>query len=367
MSARTDPTRELFSADYEEARRRFLAAASAVNAETRSYVHPMVGPFGEEIACDVARLGPSDAPVTFIISSGTHGVEGFAGAACQLSLLQNKMTMPGGMRIVLVHAVNPFGFAHLRRTNEDNIDINRNFIDHSAPSANPNYAKLHEVMFPEDWAGEALHECEKAWYSLLARRGWNGVIGELAAGQSTHPDGIFYAGRQAAWSNHVWRSIVADEQNAARIIHLDVHTGLGPSGYGELIYIGRADDRTGALAAALSAGEARPILDGAAVSPNVDGPISSALPPSCGERLVIGFALEFGTVALETVIRAMRIDAWLNARPDTSPQLAATLRAEVRAAFEVNDPRWRRQVLDRFHQVFDRLAQTKVILTDPAA
>ena len=30
----------------------------------------------------------------------------------------------------MIHALNPFGFAHLRRANEDNVDLNRNFVDH---------------------------------------------------------------------------------------------------------------------------------------------------------------------------------------------------------------------------------------------
>jgi hypothetical protein len=350
-----DPTRELFSADYAEARMRFIEAASSVGADLQTYAHPLPGPSGETLACDVATLGPDNAQTRFIVSSGTHGVEGFAGAACQVSLLRRIKALPVDVRVILVHAVNPYGFANLRRTNEDNVDINRNFINHVSPPTNDNYTKLHEVMFPPEWIGPPLHESERAWYALLARRGWEAVLSELTKGQSTHPDGIFYAGFKPSWSNGIWRTIIANEENADRIIHLDIHTGLGPSGHGELIYLGSETDVAGNAANEWSGGEARPILDGAAVSPNVDGPISSALPPSTDKRLVVGYALEFGTVAVETVLRAMRIDAWLNSRPETPAEITETLRAEVRAAFEVNDPRWRQQVLDRFHMLFDRI------------
>src|SRR5262249_1170126 len=31
-------------------------------------------------------------------------------------------------QLVLIHAINPFGFFALRRVNEDNVDLNRNFL-----------------------------------------------------------------------------------------------------------------------------------------------------------------------------------------------------------------------------------------------
>jgi hypothetical protein len=46
--------------------------------------------------------------------------------------------------LVFIHAVNPYGFHHDRRVNEDNIDINRNFLTpeefEMAWSRDPNFA-----------------------------------------------------------------------------------------------------------------------------------------------------------------------------------------------------------------------------------
>ncbi len=78
----------------------------------------------------------ADADRLFIISSGTHGPEGFSGSACQLALLNDELSRRAserGIALLLIHAVNPFGFSHLKRTNEDNIDLNRNFNDFSQP------------------------------------------------------------------------------------------------------------------------------------------------------------------------------------------------------------------------------------------
>ena len=124
----------LFPNDYVDARERFRTLASRRGFALESYEHPAEnGPQGETLSCDVARLGPSDAERVILISSGAHGVEGFCGSGCQAELLASGLLdgLPGDTAVVLVHAVNPYGFAWLRRTNEDNIDLNRNFVDHS--------------------------------------------------------------------------------------------------------------------------------------------------------------------------------------------------------------------------------------------
>jgi hypothetical protein len=68
----------LFPTDYLDGRERFRALASRTDFVLESYEHPVEkGPQGETLSCDVARFGPSDAKRIILISSGTHGVEGF--------------------------------------------------------------------------------------------------------------------------------------------------------------------------------------------------------------------------------------------------------------------------------------------------
>jgi predicted deacylase len=130
----TVSARDQFSDSYAEARRKFLAAASTAGAAVAEYRNPFPGPAGEPLFTDTALLGNPDADQIFIISSGVHGVEGFCGSACQIALLQSGiLSSTKSSAILLVHALNPFGFAHLRRTNEDNVDLNRNFVDHTHP------------------------------------------------------------------------------------------------------------------------------------------------------------------------------------------------------------------------------------------
>ena len=117
-----------FSGSYQSAREKFLAAAKRLNGVVQSHLHPRHrGVDGEDLATDVARLGPHNARSLLIVSSGMHGVEGYCGSGCQLALMHDDELLErltsSSTALLLIHAVNPYGFSHVRRTNEDNIDL----------------------------------------------------------------------------------------------------------------------------------------------------------------------------------------------------------------------------------------------------
>ena len=144
-----------FSASYTEARDKFLGAARAAGARVAHTLHEGAkGPQGEALYLDVAVLGRPDAPNVMVVGCGTHGIEGFSGSAAQTAW----MVEGGAARIgpdvamVFVHAHNPWGFAHHQRVTEENVDLNRNFVDHARPyPANPGYAALHSGVSPARW------------------------------------------------------------------------------------------------------------------------------------------------------------------------------------------------------------------------
>lgn len=134
--------------DYHVQRASFMAAAESKGAETTSYPHPLPCPLGEALYTDVARIGPASASRLMLVVSGTHGVEGYYGSDCQIAWLEtlDEKALPADTALLLIHLLNPWGTAHLRRVNEDNIDLNRNFIDFSQPPpANPDYAQWHGI------------------------------------------------------------------------------------------------------------------------------------------------------------------------------------------------------------------------------
>jgi hypothetical protein len=79
-----------FGRDYAEARTKFRAAANAPGLAIETHQHPThQGPGGETLAVDVAVLGPATAPAALLLTSATHGVEGFCGSGCQAALLRD--------------------------------------------------------------------------------------------------------------------------------------------------------------------------------------------------------------------------------------------------------------------------------------
>ncbi len=117
--------------DYSTARAWFLGETKKQGFRLESFPIGLTGPTGEELAIDAAILGSEQPERVLILSSGLHGVEGFFGSAVQLAFLKQGMTghLPGrNDALILLHALNPFGFAWVRRFNEENVDLNRNLL-----------------------------------------------------------------------------------------------------------------------------------------------------------------------------------------------------------------------------------------------
>lgn len=148
------PSDEYFRFAYQKARSKFLEAARGAKARVSSYDLPgQKGPDGAELAVDVAEIRPSEQPKLLVIVSGTHGVEGFCGSGCQVGFLVERIYegLPETVAVALVHALNPYGFAWLRRVNEDNVDLNRNFRDFAEPLPSSSaYEAVHNWLVPGD-------------------------------------------------------------------------------------------------------------------------------------------------------------------------------------------------------------------------
>lgn len=216
-----------FPQDYVEARQQFCCLAALSGATITSYVLPgHHGPQGEELALDVARLGPAQASRLLLISSGVHGIEGYTGSAAQCAALQKGIfdLTPPDTAVVLAHAVNPWGFAYNRRCDQDGIDLNRNFIDWSAksPEEHPQCEFLMRNLF-------ASPPRERPVKAFIQRQGISEYHQALVKGQYRFPQGLCYGGVGPAWSNQVWSEMVQSQaQGVEEIVHIDLHTGAGP-------------------------------------------------------------------------------------------------------------------------------------------
>jgi hypothetical protein len=336
-----------FSGSYAEARDKFLRAASGQGAQTESFMHDKAGALGEALATDVARIGQPDATNLLILSSGTHGPEGFAGSACQLAALDDADLLArlkdADAALLLVHAINPYGFSWLHRTNEDNVDLNRNFIAFDAPlPSNPEYLGVEALFLPTEWPPSP--ESRAALGAFLKQHGPRQVNAALAKGQYESPNGLFYGGQRPAWSNNTVRSILRQYAGAARrIAWIDVHTGLGPYGHGEKIFPGKLEEAP--LAKSWWGADLMVVAANQSVSAGAKGPMLKCIYEECPSAQVALMGLEFGTLPHEEVLEALRADAWMRSHPDAPAALRQEIGQQLRGAFYCDNDEWKGMVL----------------------
>lgn len=231
---------KFFSETYDEARARFLEAAVMAGARLAAYENPMAkGPGGTRLFLDTAWFGPEDADTVLLNICGTHGTEGFAGSAAQLAWIAScgPHDLPHGAAALLVHAVNPFGFAWGLRGTENNVDLNRNFLDHGEPHPeNPLYEEIHRFLCPRSLDPASIQRMLVAGARFIGKHGQWSLEDAVSRGQYTHPDGYHYGGLAPEWSNVTLRDIVKrDLAQARRVAFIDWHSG--PAGDGELIHL----------------------------------------------------------------------------------------------------------------------------------
>lgn len=349
----------LFPKDYADARERFLHLAIHAGFSIETFEHPSKkGPEGEVLACDVARIGPDEASQVVMVVSGTHGVEGFCGSGCQSELLASRLpdNLPQDAALVLVHAVNPYGFAWLRRTNEDNIDLNRNFIDHAVSPANPAYEEIHDWLVPQDWNGPARREAEASIEAYIAQRGLKAFQSALTGGQYSRPDGMFYGGQAPAWSNSIWRKVLRKHcSTAERVAAIDIHTGLGPRGVGEALCV--TSEAAYLRAKALFGDDVTWTGAGKAVSAQVGGSLVHAVLEELDPDKVDMIGLEFGTHSIPITLEALRAENWLVARGDPAGEHGAAIKQSLKDAFYIDEPDWQQAVVTRFFDLFGKATE----------
>ena len=356
-----DPTDHLeacFAPDYARARARFRAVCTRYGAATQAYENPLTGPDGGSLSTDTAWFGARDATRVMVLTSATHGVEGFCGSGAQLDwlLCGGPVGLPDDTAALLVHAVNPHGFAWLRRVTEEGIDLNRNGLDFTAPLPdNLGYAELRDAFAPPALSGPAY---DAAMASLAAYRERHGDLAFREArsmGQHIDPHGIHYGGLTASWSRRTPEAIIADHALPARqqVAVVDYHTGLGRFGYGEPI-CGCRPGEPGQARARTWYGESltEPML-GSSTSVVIPGLSQYIWERTVGTERITFIALEYGTFPDAVVQKAMLDETWLHAHgtPDWGESGAGPIQSELRRVFDPATPDWQEMVLARSRQV----------------
>lgn len=344
--------------DYRAQRARFLQAAERAGAQLHSWQHPLTGPKQETLCTDVALLGDPSAEKIMVIISGTHGVEGYYGSDSQIAWLEasEAQAMPHDCALLLVHLINPWGTAHLRRVNEDNIDLNRNFIDFARPApASPAYEAMHAFYVGDRATADA------AYAAALQTQGWPAIKRVVEAGQYSHADGIFFGGEAASWSQLTLGAIIDNHLRQAKtIISFDLHTGAGAYGHPMLMAIAERPWQAVDQARALFGEWLTVLITGAnrdsetGVTATATGYLSQFMHDSLPECTLMQLVIECGTLPGEEMHRRVRDDHWLHLTGDPASAEGERIKQALAAGFYPADPDWRAVTQLRTQQIFRR-------------
>lgn len=336
-----------------EAFRRFAAEAAgceAIDAET-------IGPDGERLSTQVAWFGRTDARNVLVLLSGVHGVETACGSGIQIDWLRTggPSRLRADEAVLLVHALNPYGFAWDRRVTEEGCDLNRNFVDFDRVPANPDYERLAPFLVPASLDTATLAGAEAELARLRAELGEAAFQRARKSGQYADPDGTFFGGFGPTRARLRLERIAArfDLRSRSFVTVIDIHTGLGPFGYGEP----QDEHRPGSASSVLC----RTFFGDSVTSPDLGTSYSVPVHGTVGEWFMrtlpdgahVYLCLEFGTYDQERSRQVLREDQWLfvHAPQEIERTLGRAIRTRTRAHYFPATPDWCEMVLMRGRQV----------------
>ena len=226
---------EAFLTTYDEVRTHLQQMMGTLGAE--SYSHPIDESDGLYI--DTYYL-PSTGQQTnlILLTTGVHGMEGYIGSAMLDVFFTNIYPdiNRSSTGILVVANVNPYGMKYMRRYNENNVDLNRNFIldwDSFDLATNEDYPKVDTFLGPTGAIGNAFWH-EAGFYLSLGynaiTQGASTVSDALLGGQYEYPQGVYYGGNGDEASTAYLKGVFAQclEGDYENIVHIDIHSGYGP-------------------------------------------------------------------------------------------------------------------------------------------
>ena len=173
-----------------------------------------------------------------IVTTGVHGIEGYIGSVMLDVFFEEIYTGidTENTGVLVVANVNPYGMKYHRRYNENNVDLNRNFIidwENFDLASNKDYPEVKEFLQPEGKIGNALWH-EVGFYLSLAKealtKGADKVSDALLTGQYEYANGVYYGGTGDEKSTTYLKGVFDDclEGEYKNLVHIDIHSGYGP-------------------------------------------------------------------------------------------------------------------------------------------
>lgn len=345
-----------FANDYFEARTTFLKNAQALKLEISSHLMEHAkGPENKDIYMDCAFAKGKNPKNLLILISGTHGPEGYCGSAFQSYFMESGLfnKVIEKTSILLIHAHNPFGFAWDSRFNEDNIDLNRNYIsDFSNPPANPEYEELAQWSLPIEFDDNSINQATARLMQYAQENGFAALQNALTAGQYKHQKGVYFGGFAPSWSNKTLNSVIDSHiDEVEKLYVIDFHTGLGPFGHGEILSDFSPDSPEFARVSTVFGIDTTSTKAMGSVSAAVHGSLDSGICEKYKNLNPISIALEFGTLDPLTVFKATQATSWAQSYDRLDSPTGQKMRRLSRDAFYPQSSEWNHKIIKRGEEI----------------
>ena len=219
-----------FPTDYIQARKSFR------NLFPNYKIFRVPSETDKDLTIDYSYHNARNSRKLLVINSGIHGPEGHAGSAA-IKVFKEKIfidLVENNISILIIHAMNPFGYKYHRRFTENNVDLNRNqAIDEKLfKTLNAPYNKLKEILVPQGKVSGYRIAFYKTLFSiakkLIAGMKFSKIREATAKGQYHDPKGLFYGGNKLEPNSEFIQKLLRDKfQGKKDIFFIDFHTGLG--------------------------------------------------------------------------------------------------------------------------------------------
>ncbi|MEZ4872099.1 MAG: M14 family metallopeptidase [Bdellovibrionales bacterium] len=367
---------DLFDKDYSFLRERFKNnSISFLNAHPSARLGKIVidSKSALNLTTDYLYFEPTVKNKLIIISSGTHGAEAKIGSYAQNQFL-NKYAHELNLQdtgLLLIHGVNPYGFATGRRVDEQNRDLNRNFtLDNEVfEFQNKPYENLDSILNPTGAVGSITFSFVRMLGKVVNALTIGGVTVNgfrqaSVGGQYHKPTGIYFGGTSPAQNvfkiNELFQSTIPGYK---KIMHLDFHTGLGESGQLHLIINATANSkeresikqlfpRSDQKFYQLNTGESEGFYE-------VKGDFTDFAKNNVADKdaEVYGLTAEFGTMGLDIWNQLKTIHIIIQENQGhhfgyESKDLETEVRANFSELFNPSTLEWRNAVAEKIHHLF---------------
>lgn len=346
---------------YFDSRRRFVEQATTCGASVQACAHKAAGPNGEHLTTEVATFISETDRHRIIVVSGVHGVEGFIGAGVQYQALNTLLTnaRPDGVGVIMIHAVNPWGFSHLRRVDENNIDVNRNFFDLSisTPASHSHYPALDPVINPKyapSLSGE-IQYWSRATHLIARNGGIQRLARPIAEGQCDYPKGLFYSGIENGASSLLLQQLLCEHTATVESTTiLDIHSGLGSSGKATLIGNTNQVDKNKQLDWLKDRYSQPIVMDNISSNAyNAQGSLSQWCSQAFSDKQFLYLCVEIGTVNPITLFSALRRENQAHHWAEHGDKAYNRTKQKLLDVFAPPSLAWRHKAISEGLQVFE--------------